>query len=71
MHGPDLSPPLWPDYFVTGSCRQAYAASVQVLVCGAELYTSNSALMPVAYYEKKATLKQVMFHIKCTHALQM
>ena len=33
---------------------------LQVLVCGAELYTSNTALMPVAYYEKKATLQQVM-----------
>ena len=32
---------------------------MQVLVCGAELYTSNTALMPVAYYEKKATLQQV------------
>ncbi len=33
---------------------------LQVLVCGAELYTSNTALMPVAYYEKKASLQQVM-----------
>ncbi len=32
---------------------------LQVLVCGAELYTSNTALMPVAYYEKKASLQQV------------
>ncbi len=33
---------------------------VQVLVCGAELYTSNTALMPVAYYEKKASVYQVL-----------
>ena len=32
---------------------------VQVLICGAELFTSNAALMPVAYYEKKASLVQV------------
>ena len=32
---------------------------LQVLVCGAELFTSNAALMPVAYYEKKASLQQV------------
>ena len=33
---------------------------LQVLVCGAELFTSNAALMPVAYYEKKASLQQVL-----------
>lgn len=33
---------------------------MQVLVCGAELYTSNAALMPVAFYEKKASLQQVI-----------
>lgn len=38
---------------------------LQVLVCGAELYTSNTALMPVAYYEKKASLQQVMTPVTC------
>lgn len=36
------------------------AGLVMVLVCGAELYTSNTALMPVAYYEKKATMQQLL-----------
>ena len=35
------------------------SGSWQVLVCGAELYTSNAALMPVAFYEKKISLQQV------------
>ena len=39
---------------------------LQVLVCGAELYTSNTALMPVAYYERKASLQQVMTPALCT-----
>ena len=33
---------------------------MQVLVCGAELFTSNAAMLPVAVYEGKATLAQLM-----------
>lgn len=42
-----------------GHACQHTGEVLQVLVCGAELFTSNTALMPVAYYEKKATLQQV------------
>ena len=52
--------------FVKGDVQTEDA--VQVLVCGAELFTSNAALMPVAYYEKKATLQQVL-NLFCISAL--
>ena len=32
---------------------------LQVLVCGAELYTGNTALIPAAVYEKKADMVQL------------
>lgn len=32
---------------------------VQVLVCGAELYTGNTCMLPAAVYEKKATMQQL------------
>ena len=43
-----------------GCCILPHASwLLQVLVCGAELYTSNAALMPAAFYEKKISVQQV------------
>ena len=43
------------------ACRAAGFPFVllMILVCGAELFTGNTALLPVAVYEGKATLKQL------------
>lgn len=33
---------------------------MQVIVCGAELFTSNAAMLPVAVYEGRAQLAQLL-----------
>ena len=33
--------------------------TAQVLVCGAELFTSNAAMLPVAIYQGRATMRQL------------
>ena len=33
---------------------------VQVIICGAELFTSNAAMLPAALYEGRVTLQQLL-----------
>ena len=42
------------------SCLELTSAHAQVLVCGAELFTSNAAMLPAAVYERRATLSQLL-----------
>ena len=35
-------------------------SGVQVIICGAELFTSNAAMLPAALYEGRVTLQQLL-----------
>ena len=41
---------------------------IQVLVCGAELYTGNTALIPAALYEKKTNMVQLAKNLIISYA---
>jgi formate/nitrite transporter FocA (FNT family) len=41
---------------------------IMVIVCGAELFTGNTALMTAAFWEGKATAGQVVKNLVCSYA---